>query len=66
MDQATEERLLRTVSALEVLVALLAKEAKARNPNIGVDVMTMLSNTRVADAQFDKSVKDTVHRLLSA
>lgn len=60
------ERLTRTVAALEVLVATLAKQAKAINPDLEADAMRMLTNPACADGRLDESPKDAIRRLLSA
>ena len=60
------ERLTRTVAALEVLVAALAKQAHAANPDFDKEVMAMLVNPATADGATDQSPKDVILRLLSA
>lgn len=66
MEDPKIKRLQTTVTALEVLVALLAKQAKAANPNFEAETMRMLVNPATADGQFDQSAKDAIRRLLSA
>lgn len=59
------DRLLTTNSALAILVAALAKDAKARDPDFVRRVEELIVSPTIADVKFAEGPKDAIRRLLS-
>ncbi len=59
------EQLAITTVALKVLVAALAKDAKARDPDFEKRAYELLTSPAIVDVKFADGPKEAIHRLLS-
>ena len=64
-EKEVTDRLLIATAALQVLVAALAKDAKAKDPDFERRVMELIADPRIVDSKFADGPKDAIRRLLS-
>jgi len=59
------EQLAITTSALKILVAALAKDAKGRDPDFERRVNELIASPAIVDVKFAEGPKEAIRRLLS-
>lgn len=64
-EREAMEQLAITTTALKILVAALAKDAKARDPDFERRVEELITSPVIVDVRFAEGPKEAIRRLLS-